>query len=236
MQETKEINKIPGMLLYVQVQKPVKAYMTAGEDPKPDEWKASIAIADEDFIDSFEEFASEVGAKYSIKKVKTASFEEYYKVAPPEDAGKNVWVLTFRKSTELGKTGKPVPDLYRPRVFEKIGKTMVDVTNTKLPANGSKGIISLEIFHRKNGTASFYLKNILVTSMIEYTKSDSDTEYHSGAEFEDEGVVVANATADSKLKEDKSVAPAAKKAAKEVAKKVQEETDETDDIDEEVPF
>ena len=65
-----------------------------------------------------------------------------------------------------------------------IGKTLVDVTNSKLPANGSYGSISIDKFERTNGTASLYLKNVLVTEMIEYVQEESS--YNPGDEFDDE--------------------------------------------------
>lgn len=179
------MQKLTGMLLYVSLNKPQKAYVKPGEPAKPDEWKASVAITDEDVVDEYEEFAKGIDAKTSIKKVKTTEFEGIYKVAPPEDAGKNIWVVTLRKSTQLGKTGKEVPDLYKPKVFEKVGKALVDVTNSKLPANGSYGSISIDKFERTNGTASLYLKNVLVTQMIEYV-AESGPEYEPGSEFDDE--------------------------------------------------
>jgi hypothetical protein len=203
------MNKLTGMLLYVCLNKPVKAYVKAGEPAKPDEWKASIAIADEDTIDAYEEFAKGIDAKTSIKKVKTSEFEGIYKVAPPEDAGKNVWVVTLRKSTQLGKTGKEVPELYKPKVFEKVGSTLVDVTHSKLPANGSLGSISIDKFERTNGTASLYLKNVLVTNMIEYVAPESD--YNPGDEFGEEGAS-APAKAEKPAKEAKPT-KAAKPAA-----------------------
>lgn len=201
------MNKLTGMLLYVCLNKPQKAYVKAGEPAKADEWKSSIAITDEDVIDAYEEFAKSIDAKTSIKKVKTTEFEGIYKVAPPEDAGKNIWVVTLRKSTELGKTGKPVPDLYKPKVFEKVGSTLVDVTNSKLPANGSYGSISIDRFDRNNGTASLYLKNVLVTNMIEYVAQESD--YNPGDEFGDEDAAPAAAPA----KAEKPAKPAKAKPA-----------------------
>jgi hypothetical protein len=214
------MNKLTGTLLYVQLNKPVKAYVKAGEDKKPDEWKASLAIVDEDTVDEFEEYAKSIDAKVSLKKVKTAEFEAVYKTAPPEGAGKNIWIITFRKSTELGKTGKPVPDLYKPKVFEKVKNTLVDVTNTKLPGNGSIGSISIDVFTRNNGTSSLYLKNILVTEMIEYVPEEgSASDYNPGDEFGDE-VPASKAAAAEK--------PAAKPVAKAKAKPVVE--DEEDDI------
>ena len=168
------MNKVKGTLLYVSIKDAVKAYVKQGEPNKPDEWKASVALVDEDEVDAFEEYAKSIDAKISLKKVKATEFESIYKCPVPEGAGKNVWILTFRKSTELGKTGKPVPDLYRPRVFERQKGTLIDVTNQKLPANGSIGSISLEVFTRQNNTASIYLKNVLVEEMIEYVAAESD--------------------------------------------------------------
>jgi len=213
------MQKLTGMLLYVQLHKPVKGYVKAGDAPKPDEWKASVAITDEDVLDEYEAFAKQVDAKTSIKKVKTSEFEGIYKVAPPEDAGKNIWVVTLRKSTELGKTGKPVPDLYKPKVFEKVGKALVDVTNSKLPANGSYGSISIDKFERTNGTTSFYLKNVLVTSMIEYVVEEG-AGYEAGSEFDDEA-------------EEPAPAPKAKAAAK--AKPTAKPAATLDD-DDDIPF
>lgn len=211
------MQKLTGMLLYVSLNKPQKAYVKAGEPAKPDEWKASVAITDEDSVDEYEEFAKGIDAKTSIKKVKTAEFEGIYKVAPPEDAGKNIWVVTLRKSTELGKTGKPVPDLYKPKVFEKVGKALVDVTNSKLPANGSYGSISIDKFERTNGTASLYLKNVLVTQMIEYV-AESGPEYEPGSEFDDDS------------KPEAAPAPKAKAEVKPKARAKVEVAAEDDDI------
>jgi hypothetical protein len=216
------MQKLTGMLLYVSLNKPQKAYVKPGEPTKPDEWKASVAITDEDVLDEYEEFAKKVDAKTSIKKVKTAEFEGIYRVAPPQDAGKNIWVVTLRKSTELGKTGKPVPDLYKPKVFEKVGKALVDVTNSKLPANGSYGSISIDKFERTNGTTSFYLKNVLVTDMIEYVQEEGSG-YEAGSEFDDEAEVA----------EAPKTKPAAKAEAKPKARAKVESTPEDDD---EIPF
>jgi len=214
------MQKLTGMLLYVQLNKPAKAYVKAGEPVKPDEWKASVAITDEDVVDEYEEFAKGIDAKTSIKKVKTTEFEGIYKVAPPEDAGKNIWVVTLRKSTQLGKTGKEVPDLYKPKVFEKVGKALVDVTNSKLPANGSYGSISIDKFERTNGTASLYLKNVLVTSMIEYV-AESGPEYEPGSEFDDEP---------------KAEAAPAPKAKAEVKPKARAKVEVAVEDEDEIPF
>lgn len=182
----KKFDKIYGMLLYVSVQEPVKAYVKAGADPKPDEWKASVVLTDEDFVDELEEYARELDTQISLKKVKTTEFEEMYKVAPPEGAGSKVWILTLRKSTQLGKTGKEVPLQYRPKVFEKQGARLVDITQSKLVGNGSLGALSVDRFDRTKGGSSLYLKNVLVTDLIEYVREERENTYESGSEFEDE--------------------------------------------------
>jgi hypothetical protein len=215
------MKKLTGTLVYVCLNKPVKAYVASGEDAKPDEWKAGVVLTDEDVVDEYESFAKSLGAKVSAKKVKASEFKDKYKCELPEGAGKNVWVVTLRKSTQLGRTGKEVPDQYKPKVFEKVKSTLVDITNTKLPANGSKGSISLDIFERTNGTASIYLKNVLVTDLIEYVPEEGSG-YHAGDEFSDE-----------------VDAPKAEKAEKAEAKPAKEKAKAkpaADEDDDDIPF
>jgi len=177
--------KVEGMLQYVCIRDAVKAYQKPGAAPKPDEWKVSIVLTDEDYVDALEEWATKIDCKLSLKKVKSASFEETYKTAPPENAGKNVWVWTLRKSVELGKTGKPVPDKFKPKVYQRKGATLVDITNTALVGNGSTGVVSTDLFVRNNGSVSIYLKNVLVTNLIEWIKTEASDSYVEGSEFED---------------------------------------------------
>ena len=70
-------------------------------------------------------------------------------------------------------------------MFEKVGNNIVEITNSKLVGNGSLGSVSIERFDRNNGTASLYLKNILVTKLVEYTVKEGDV-YVPGSEFDDE--------------------------------------------------
>jgi len=178
------MKKIEGTLVYVQVKDSVKAFVKPGVPPKPNEWKASIVVTDKDVIKEYKKFAKSLDTLVSIKEVEAAEFEDAYKCPLPEGAGDEVWVVTLRKSTELGKTGKPVPSQYTPRVYERVGKTLVDVTQTKLPANGSKGAISFDVFMKTQGGGSIFLKNVLVTEMIEYVKQDAE-QGEPGSEFDD---------------------------------------------------
>ena len=173
---------IAGTLLYVQVQEPAKAFQKAGTPEKPPEYKASVVLTDEDFIDELESFAKRVDAKLSLKKVRSSEFEGMYKVAPPEDAGKNVWILTVRKPS-MTKAGVPVPKEFLPRVYEQVGKARMEVTNTKLPTNGSVGALSIAVFTMNNGGTLLTLKNVLVTEMIEYVKPEGNYA-EGGSEFD----------------------------------------------------
>ena len=179
-----KFDKIHGMLVYVCVHQPRPALVKPGAPKKPDEWKASVVLTDEDFVDELEEYAKSLDTMISLKKVKTAEFESKYHVAPPKDAGKNVWVFTVRKSTELGKTGKPVPELYQPKVYLKDGNVITDITHTKLVGNGSKGAIAIDRFDRSTGGASLFLKSVLVTDLIEYEQSESAV-FKPGSEWDD---------------------------------------------------
>jgi len=217
-----DFSKISGMLCYVQMNEPVKAYVKPGTPPKPDEYKCSVVLTSEDFVDDLESYAKSLDTMLSLKKVKSAEFESVYKVAPPEDAGKNVWVLTLRKSTQLGKTGRPLPDIHKPKVFEKIKNTMVEVTTTKAVANGSYGTVSIDRFDRSNGGSSLYLKNLLVTNMIEYVKQDSD--YEAGSEFGDDSASDGNGGST------KVPASAKTKVAPKAQSKVAPQNDESDDF------
>ena len=146
-----KFEKISGTLVYIQMHEPVKAYSKPGAPAKPSEWKASVVLTDEDYVDELEDYGKELDTMLSMKKVRSTDFEEKYKTGLPEGAGKNVWVMTLRKSTELGKTGKPVPDIYQPKVFQKVKNTMVDITHSKIVGNGSIGTISIDRFDRSAG-------------------------------------------------------------------------------------
>jgi hypothetical protein len=184
-----EINKVTGTLVYVCIQEPVKAWTGTGPGvaAKPDEWKAGIVLTDEDEVDALETYAAKLGTQISLKKVLTTDFKAQYKIDPPEEAGKKVWVLTLRRSTQLGKTGNPVPPQYAPKVFLKDGQELKDITASQLVGNGSKGSISIDRFDRKKGGSSLYLKNVLVTELVEYQARVAE----AGSEFLDDDAPAA---------------------------------------------
>ena len=206
-------NFVSGVLAYVCVQTPTNKYQS---DLK--EYKVSI-IVDEDTADAWEERFP----KQSAKVVKTQDFEGLYKIKPPYPEEKKQYVLTIKKAAQY-QDGNPIPDIYKPKVLERNADgTATDVTETKLPANGSEGKVSFDV--RSNDYGSFAgLKNVLVESMIEYKK-----EVAAGDEF---GVAVASPKAAAEADFDvpsEAIAPSTKKSparAKKVAPVVEEDSED----------
>lgn len=162
---------LEGMLVYCMLHQATPCY----DKEKGTEWKCGVVV-DEDTADAF----AEIYAKQPARKVKRTEFKEIYKCDPPEGSEKNLYVITLKKNTHLANK-EPVPDKYKPRVFEQVGKTLVDITETKLPANGSYGAISIDHYENSFG-ASARLKNVKVTSLIEFERSESN--YNPGDEFD----------------------------------------------------
>ena len=162
---------LEGMLVYCMLHQATPCY----DKEKGTEWKCGVVV-DEDTADAF----AEIYAKQPARKVKRTEFKEIYKCAPPEGNEKNLYVITLKKNTHLANK-EPVPDKYKPRVFEQVGKTLVDITETKLPANGSYGAISIDHYENSFG-ASARLKNVKVTSLIEFERNEST--YEPGSEFD----------------------------------------------------
>ncbi|MCZ2397850.1 MAG: hypothetical protein LC100_15070 [Chitinophagales bacterium] len=188
---------LEGMLVYCMLHQATPCY----DKEKGTEWKCGVVV-DEDTADAF----AEIYAKQPARKVKRTEFKEIYKCDPPEGSEKNLYVITLKKNTHLANK-EPVPDKYKPRVFEQVGKTLVDITETKLPANGSYGAISIDHYENSFG-ASARLKNVKVTSLIEFKRSESN--YQPGDEFDSAddgngGTVVVPAKAKTSAKSSKKV-------------------------------
>ena len=165
------ISKLTGTLVYVQVDQSKPCYV----EEKGHEWKASIVV-DEETADAWDE----AFPKQTAKQVKTADFEGIYKVPAPFENQRKQYIITLRKNTKLGN-GNDVPLQYQPKVFQKKGNTLVDITKTILVANGSLGQMSVEVYDGKMGSFA-RLKNVMVTDLIEYIKKDSAGD-DAGSEF-----------------------------------------------------
>lgn len=223
---TDTFDKIKGTLMYVSIDKPARGYKDpVSQVQNEDEWKVSVVLTDEDYVDALKDHAAKNKWKMgAIKDIRVADFEDKFKCSVPEEAKgqKKVWIATFKKSTKLGKTGNDVPEIYRPKVYQKVKNTLVDITHDgdKIPGNGSKGIVSLSFFDKTNGTVQVSLKNVLVTELIPYARSETAA-YTPGAEFDDADIPA------SAFKDEK---PAKAAKTTKVAKA------ETSDIDDDLPF
>lgn len=165
-------NTIEGTLVFVTVQTPQTKYQSTDK-----EFKVGIVV-DEDTADSW----NERFPKQTAKVVKTSDFKETYKIDPVFPDEKKQYVITIKKPANY-KDGTPLPQQYTPKVLLQEGKTAIDVTQSVLPANGSKGKVSFEENSNDFGTFS-RLKNVLVTEMIEYKKGGGNVADEFGLEVQ----------------------------------------------------
>lgn len=165
-------NTIEGTLVFVTVQTPQTKYQSTDK-----EFKVGIVV-DEDTADSW----NERFPKQTAKVVKTSDFKDTYKIDPVFHDEKKQYVITIKKPANY-KDGSPLPAQYLPKVLVQDGKAAIDVTQTVLPANGSKGKVSFEENSNDFGTFS-RLRNVLVTEMIEYKKGGGNAADEFGLEVQ----------------------------------------------------
>lgn len=176
--------KLTGMLVYACLDKPVDCF----DKDKGQEYKCGVVV-DEDTADSF---AAEF-PKQAARKVKRSEFEGLYKCQPPEGSEKNLYVITLKKNSQITDKATQekvqLPTKYRPRLLQKQGTTLVDITNTQKAANSSYGIVSYEAGETRYGLVA-RLKNVLVTNLVPYEGGGSD--YEVGDEFGDDSAEDGN--------------------------------------------
>lgn len=111
--------------------------------------------------------------KQKAKEHDNEDYTKIFKIDPPFADQDEQYVIKLKKPAQFKKDGEvhPIPDQYRPRVFEagSDGK-LVDITKEKLVANGSKGVASYEENTNEYGTFA-RLKAIRVDQLIEYKKA-----------------------------------------------------------------
>lgn len=192
------LNKITGTFVYATPNQPTPCY----NKEKGSEWKISVVV-DEDTADTF----NELYPKQSAKVVKTSEFEDIYKCSAPYPDEKKQYIITLRKNTLLAN-GKPVPEIYQPKVFIVQGDERVELEEGTLVGNGTKGSVSIDHYSGKMGDVA-RLKNVLITDLVAYVKTEG-AKAGSGDEFDDE-----------------QPAEKAKPAAKTPAKKSKEASEES---------
>lgn len=117
--------------------------------------------------------------KQKAKEIDNDDYKTIFKIDPPFTDQDEQYVIKLKKPAQYKKDGEthPVPDQYRPRVFEKgaDGK-LVDITKDKLVSNGSKGVASYEENTNDFGTFA-RLKAIRVDELIEYKKAGGGSNF-----------------------------------------------------------
>lgn len=147
---------ITGTLLYVCIQQPTKKY-----ESDETEWKVSLVVDKKTAKEWNKRFS-----KQKAKEIDNAEFESIYKIQPPVDGQDEQYVIKISQNTHTAD-GK---EMYQPKIYQDIGaNNVVDITNTKLVGNGSKGSVSYTVVENKFGTFA-KLNALLVTDLIEYQK------------------------------------------------------------------
>lgn len=148
---------ITGTLLYVCIQQPTKKY-----ESDETEWKVSLVVDKKQAKEWNKRFS-----KQKAKEIDNAEFESIYKIQPPVEGQDEQYVIKISQNTHTSD-GK---EMYQPKVYKDIGaNNIVDITNTTLVGNGSKGSVSYTVVENKFGTFA-KLNALLVTDLIEYQKA-----------------------------------------------------------------
>lgn len=201
---------VEGMFVFAKVAEPSLKYQS-----KDTEYTISV-IVDEDAADAWDEQFK----KQPAKKIKASDFEGKYKVALPDNlkGEKNVYEIKLKK--DATKDGEPFYPEHRPKVFVDYDNgDRVDITESRLIANGSVGKVSYRISTNDFGTFA-KLNNVLMTEegFKEYVSQGGA----AGSEFGDKPV---------KKEEARKEATQAR-----ASKAKKEEPEEQEDDNQDAPF
>jgi hypothetical protein len=215
MDNQEVISKLEGTLAYVSLMTPVQCW----EETKGKEWKVTI-IVDKKTAKAW----NKIYKKQQAKEIDNEIFADQFKIDPPYPEQDEQYAITLRKNTMLGN-GQPVPDKYKPCLWEKVGRNAIDVTNRKEVSNGSKGQVTVDNWVDKKGNAFAKLGNVLVTELIEYVRENKNPLAAFGVELE----VSDDDSSNTKQATAQVVSKPTQKAS--APKKVQEQ-----DFDDDIPF
>lgn len=148
----KTFGVVEGTLVYAKIAEPSQKYQS-----KDTEYTISV-IVDEDTADAWDaEFK-----KQPAKKIKASEFETKYKLALPDSlkGEKNVYEIKLKR--DATKDGEEFYPENRPKVFvDYKNGDRVDITESRLIANGSYGKVSYRINTNDFGTFA-KLANVLM--------------------------------------------------------------------------
>jgi hypothetical protein len=202
---------LEGTLVYAKIAEASPKYQS-----KDTEYTISV-IVDEDTADAWDEQFK----KQPAKKVKAGDFEAKYKMPLPEQfkGQKNVFEIKLKK--DATKDGEPFYPEHRPKVFVDYDNgDRVEITESRLIANGSYGKVSYRISTNDFGTFA-KLQNVLMTE--DGFKEYVSTGGAAGSEF-------------GEAREVKKEAPRKEATQARASKAAKQEEPETQDDISDAPF
>ena len=168
--EKAQIGVIEGVLVYAKIAQPDQKYQS-----KDTEFSVGIIVS-EDEADAWEE-----KFKAAPKKIKATEFEAKYRFPLPEQfkGEKNVFQITLKRDAVVDS--EPFYPHNYPRVFLDTEDERIDITKSRLIANGSYGKVSYRINSNDFGTFA-KLSNVLLDEegFIEYESKGGGV---AGSEF-----------------------------------------------------
>jgi len=170
---------LEGTLAYAKIAQADTKYQS-----KDTEYSIQV-IVDEDAADAWDEQFK----KQPAKKIKATEFEGKYKFPCPIKGAKNVFAITLKR--DATKDGEPFYPENRPKVFLDTEEGRLDITESRLIANGSVGKVSYRINENDFGRFA-KLANVLLNEdgFVEYVSTGGGK---AGSEFGDDKPVVKEA-------------------------------------------
>lgn len=150
--------------------------------------------------------------KQSVKEFDNDEFVQKYKMEVPFPEQDEQMIIKLKKPAVKG--GKEMP--YRPRsfIYADDGKTLVDITTSRLASNGSKGKVRYRVTSNDFGTFA-QLDSVLFETFIEYKKGGGDSPF---------GIPVA------KVEEENKAATQARAQKEPVKEQVVDDFDDSENI------
>lgn len=141
--------------------------------------------------------------KQSVKEFDNSEFEEKFKIAAPFPDQDEQYVLKLKKPHI--KDGKEQDVRFRPKAFiyAEDGKSLVDITVSKLASNGSKGKVRYRVTTNDFGTFS-QLDSVLFEHFVEYKKEGASPFGVPVGKVEEENQVATQARASAAKKQEKT--------------------------------
>lgn len=146
-------------------------------------------VVDEDTADQVQEVFPKVSVKKFLSTKEESAKDKLVKLKKIEDPDripdlKKLFVLKFTQKVNESKNGPFKEPSKLPKVFEKQGNKMVEITFKKKAGNGSKGVLVLNPFFKNGYGQILYFGKMFVTDLVEYQAGGEDLSDLLGEDFE----------------------------------------------------